>query len=482
MTKLQIALICTFILSALSIAFLTKFAHLYGFVSKVDFRRTAKSKIPLLGGVGIYFSFFIVSFSFFNSPETKIFFLTSIPIFLIGIADDIWELTPKAKFSAQFLSIFIWCSQSSSMSLLSQAGLPLYMVNLFSGIWILGAMNSTNMLDGIDGIASSFAIVGCFAVGFLPGQIHSQNLWLMAAAYAGFLIFNFAPAKIYLGDLGSQLIGLFLSTQLLEWRPENFSGLDLFVPLLVFCLPQVDALLAITRRLRSGQSALHADQDHLHHKILRSLGSVRTTWVMMTIIIMASSTASLMAASSLQPIFKIGILVSTICMLTTILWWTLKTESIMTKRLMEYGKILIQRHFKLQKQLTINRNFKSGIVVYDLTPYYLELQSHGLEKLERFVESFHDFVKMNHSAGTAYLVNQHSVAVTDHRIGGQQLFRTNLCFHFSDLTKKFNVEKSEASEPTGMKFFAQNEIELFAKQYDLEYDKVAMPEKIAIAV
>ena len=468
MANIGYALLAAFLTSVLAVSFFIKFAPSIGLVSKRNFRRQELSKIPLLGGLGIYLSFFVVSIAFYGPSQVSNFFWISLPILVVGIADDALEFSAKIKFSAQLTAISIWCFLTPPTSLLSQVGLPIIAVNIFATIWILGVMNATNMIDGLDGIASTFAIITCVAAGFLPGHIDSTNLWIMGFAYFGFFIFNFAPAKIYLGDLGSQLIGLFLAIQLLDWKPEPFSKFDLFIPLLMFAFPQIDAVLAITRRLLAGQSPFHADKEHLHHKILRSLESVRQTWTLISLIVGVCACVAWIIATSNDSVIKYGVLASTVTSLSIILWWTLKTESIMTKRVALDGKFLMTDHFQLEGDVVLYSDLES-VVIYDLRPYYQDLQAHGLEKLDHFIKRFSEYIKTTHEGSATYLINYHSVVVTEKRLAISLIFKTNLTQNFFALTREFKIQKNEGLEPLGVKFFSVSGFEEYAKKNRISY-------------
>ena len=138
MANIGFALLSAFLTSVLAVSFLIKVAPSIGLVSKRNFRRQEVSKIPLLGGLGIYISFFAVSFAFYGASQVSNFFWISLPILIVGIADDAWEFSAKIKFSAQLTSISIWCFLTPATTLLSQVGLPIIAVNIFATIWILG--------------------------------------------------------------------------------------------------------------------------------------------------------------------------------------------------------------------------------------------------------------------------------------------------------------------------------------------------------
>ncbi len=462
MTNLTIILCCAFFESVIFVALLKRYVPNFGLVSKRNFRRLEPSQIPLLGGLGIYISFLSSSLFFLSSPSTLRFFVMSLPILIVGIADDIYELSPRTKVTSQLLAIVIWCLNETP-TLLIDTGVSSPLAYIFSAFWILGVMNATNMIDGIDGIASSFAILGFAAAGFLPGQIDSTGLWIMSACYCGFFVFNFAPAKIYLGDLGSQLIGLYLATELMCWRPTIPSKYNLLVPLMIFAFPQIDAMLAIYRRLMAGQSPFHADKEHLHHKVLHSLESVRLSWVFISIIIAINAVTALIISADTETFIKFEVLISSVTLLTTLLWWTIKTEKVMTSRIAQYGNVIIQKKFEIAQELEITSSLKS-IVVYDLKPYYEGLLVRGLGAIDNFIESFSLLIKKQHPKSEVFLIGDYSILIMRKYFADSVEFKAEVNLQFLGLTKKYNIQKNDSASPRGLSFLSLTELEQLAKK------------------
>lgn len=145
-------------------------------------------------------------------------------------------------------------------------GVPLAM------IWILGAINSFNLLDGADGIASSLGIIFSLTLGFMAiSTNHGADAMIafaMAGALLGFLRFNFPPASMYLGDAGSMLIGLVLSTLALRCTLKEAATVAFATPLAIWAIPIFDSLAAVLRRKLTGRSIYATDRGHIHHRLL----------------------------------------------------------------------------------------------------------------------------------------------------------------------------------------------------------------------
>jgi UDP-GlcNAc:undecaprenyl-phosphate/decaprenyl-phosphate GlcNAc-1-phosphate transferase len=140
--------------------------------------------------------------------------------------------------------------------------------------WIIGVMNAINLLDGLDGLASGVSAI--IAYGLMASGIYldsPRSVVMMAAlagACLGFLRHNFYPAKIFLGDSGSQFIGyVFAVAALIEHSYKAATAASLLLPLTAMMLPIADTGLAIIRRIRGRRSIFHADNFHLHHRLLR---------------------------------------------------------------------------------------------------------------------------------------------------------------------------------------------------------------------
>jgi len=316
------ALPFAFVVSYVTMPLLERFATSSGIVAKRCARRSQSSTIPLLGGLGVYASF-VTTLALFGglAPSTS-FLVASFPLLITGIADDIWELKPKIKFLAQFFCVFMWLELSpASIQLLAVTGLPSFLCYPLVGFWILGVMNATNLIDGLDGLASTFAILGCLATSLLPGMQNTASLFVMAAAYCGFLLRNFAPARIYLGDFGSQMIGFYLASRLLTWQPPHASGLNLLVPLFIFAFPEIDAICAMARRSLGGRSLFQGDQNHLHHQVLNLMQDVRMAWGFLTSVLVMTGAISFLLATTENLNARIGTALLATGFLMTILFF-----------------------------------------------------------------------------------------------------------------------------------------------------------------
>jgi UDP-GlcNAc:undecaprenyl-phosphate GlcNAc-1-phosphate transferase len=139
--------------------------------------------------------------------------------------------------------------------------------------WVLIVINAINLIDGLDGLASGAVLIASMALWWVArshGDFYVMFICaLLAGATLGFLRFNFPPARIFMGDVGSHFLGLTLAAaSLLENRKET-AAVTLLFPLVAMGLPIADSLLAFVRRARHGQPVFRADSEHIHHRLLR---------------------------------------------------------------------------------------------------------------------------------------------------------------------------------------------------------------------
>jgi UDP-GlcNAc:undecaprenyl-phosphate GlcNAc-1-phosphate transferase len=190
----------------------------------------------------------------------------------IGVLDDCLKLRPRWKLLGQIISALIVVAWGSTVNELTLCGYTIELGALsvvFAMTWLVGAMNAINMLDGVDGEASALGLVLSLAVGWIAclGASPSAAIPAMAlsGALGGFLAYNLPPARIYLGDAGSMLIGLVLGVLTLQGIPKVPGTLPIAAAIAVMAIPILDGLAAVVRRRLTGRPASTADRRHIHH-------------------------------------------------------------------------------------------------------------------------------------------------------------------------------------------------------------------------
>ncbi len=270
-----IAFIVTYILTP----YLEKVGKKQNMVDIPNYRKIHEKAIPNLGGVAIFFGF-LLSLLLGSQIDIQIKFLVAAGtlILLLGIVDDIVDLSPRNKFLIQMLPALIVIISNQALiknfmeGPLKSWGLLSYLIYPVLIFWIVGVTNSINLIDGLDGLACGISILA-FLVFFIlgiPQGLPSLNLvnLILASSMLAFLRFNFFPAQIFLGDSGSTFSGFMLASSGVLWVLRSENLLYIFIPVMILFLPIFDTLWAIFRRFKNHQPIFQADKQHLHHRLL----------------------------------------------------------------------------------------------------------------------------------------------------------------------------------------------------------------------
>jgi len=275
--------VTVFILPALSYA-----AFRIGLVDKPNQRRKVhESPKALVGGLGIVLALIFTSLFFFSNFTLEGFFAGIAILAITGFLDDLRELGHRWKFFAQIAAtvMIIVLGKTLLLSfgdLLSFGPIDLGILTIPMTIFcVVGVINALNMIDGLDGLAGGIAFIAsaAFAVlSFISGRLDLFFLSLaLSGAILGFLKYNWRPASLFMGDLGSLAIGFTLAFFSIEITQEKDSRVPPVTPLLILAVPITDTLVVMIKRAMSGKSPFHADKGHLHHILLRMGFSHQTT-------------------------------------------------------------------------------------------------------------------------------------------------------------------------------------------------------------
>ena len=261
---------------------------------KQETGRTQKKFISRMGGIGIYISFLVTFFllRFLLGFGKEIFLIDEIPyieillasscIFLIGIIDDIIYLSPKIRLLCQFtISIIAWFNGlrigNIDISFLGnlnlEISLPFFLNLIISSIFLVGMTNAINWIDGLDGLAAGH--IGLSAFGICLIYIFSSsplfNFLLplsLIGSILGFLFYNFYPAKIYMGDGGSNFLGFMISSIAILMTQSSSLKVNIFSLALLNFLPISNMIVVIFERIYNGFSPFYPDRRHIHDKII----------------------------------------------------------------------------------------------------------------------------------------------------------------------------------------------------------------------
>jgi len=303
------SIILPILLSLLITPWVIRFAYKIGATDAPGERKVHTKAIPRIGGLAILLSSGISILTIFllfpgmftnvsgNSGLVAVLVFCFVSLFALGFLDDLKPLSPEIKFGVQLLLAtiiyFAGFKISNITNLLGAGILDVGIIDFpLTIIWIVGITNAFNLIDGLDGLAAGVAVIACisiFIVSAMAYQIDTAVIALIiAGSLIGFLRYNFNPAKIFLGDSGSMLIGFSLALLSIQSTAKITTGFALLFPILVLVLPIADTLVSMIRRLlgsflernpegisRSPLRRLYVmftpDNSHIHHRIL-SLG------------------------------------------------------------------------------------------------------------------------------------------------------------------------------------------------------------------
>ncbi len=282
-------------LISLLIAFITtpvvrRFAIKIGAVDiPKDNRRMHKAPMPYLGGVAIYLAVIITVLVFAPLTRENIAIILGGTIIAIsGVIDDIKDLSPRKKILFQLaagivlliggIKVEFFTNPFASGNTIVNLGLLSIPITLF---WVVGITNTVNLIDGLDGLAAGVSMISSLSLMFVANKFGNSEISLIAAILAGaclgFLPYNFNPAKIFMGDTGALFLGFMLSAISVEGVMKSAATIAIVVPVLILGIPIFDTAFAICRRLLNGQSISSADKGHLHHRLLETGLSQKST-------------------------------------------------------------------------------------------------------------------------------------------------------------------------------------------------------------
>lgn len=261
----------------------------FGWVDKPDaVRKLHALPTPNVGGLAIAAGFAIGllflqiashTWSLDLALPSTSFWICSLIILCAGFYDDTRGLGFKAKFAVQIVVAYVLlhAGYRVDVSSLPFIGAGIFDQALFSipltVIWIVGVINAINLMDGLDGLAAGVVLIAFLSLSLIFGVQGEYGLMLkglvIGAALFAFLVYNFNPASIFMGDSGSLLLGYLLAVLSLSARATADPLLALLVPGVVLGLPVLDTGLSIVRRLQEGKAICAPDHDHIHHRLVQ---------------------------------------------------------------------------------------------------------------------------------------------------------------------------------------------------------------------
>lgn len=320
--RILLALAAAFAISFFLLPYVRRFAENVGAVDQPSARRINDHPVPRMGGISIFCGFIVACLLFVRlTTQVKGILVGCCVISLMGALDDVIDLNPWLKLVGQIAAAIIAVSFgviSDTFTNFLEVGGFIYPGSTISRIitvlWIVGCTNAVNLIDGLDGLAvgmSSISAATLFVISLVVegGDPNiSVILVCLLGACIGFWPYNRNPAKIFMGDVGSQMLGYVLSTVSVIGLFKMHALVTMLIPVMSMAVPLADTSFAIVRRLLKGQSPFHADKGHLHHRLLAlGLTQRQAVTVMYSISIVLSVFAFLMVGErrSVKIIFLI---------------------------------------------------------------------------------------------------------------------------------------------------------------------------------
>ena len=286
------------VLSAVLTFAVRSFARKYGFVAKPKTDRWHKKPTAMMGGVAIFLATLLVFLLFVEqTAQSWIVMGGASLLFLVGLIDDALNIKPYQKLIGQFIG--------TALVISSGLVLPWTDSQIFNiaitAFWIIGITNAINLLDNMDGLAAGIAAIAAFslALGFGAGSNPADLLLVCAfvGALAGFLIFNFNPASIFMGDSGSMFVGFLLASSVLltdiGGRSRSVFSV-LAVPVLILFVPIFDTTFVTILRKIWGRKASQGGRDHTSHRLVALGLSERSAVLLLYALALAAGVLSLL--------------------------------------------------------------------------------------------------------------------------------------------------------------------------------------------
>ncbi len=272
-----IIVLSAFVVAYFSTPLAIKVAYKLGAIDKPDQRKVHHQTMPRLGGLAIFLAFMIVTLIISWGNEAFYGILAGgLIVFLVGMLDDMYQLSPWIKLLGQCLAavvamyfgviVHFVTNPFDGLLALGYLSLPL------TFLWIVGVTNAINLIDGLDGLAGGVSAIAAATMGIVS-LLHGQTAvaitaFILVAAIAGFLPYNFHPARTFMGDGGSNFLGFVLACLAIMGTAKSAALISLFVPIVILGIPIFDTFFAIIRRIYKRAPIFMPDKDHLHHRLM----------------------------------------------------------------------------------------------------------------------------------------------------------------------------------------------------------------------
>lgn len=269
-----------------------RFARRVGAVDQPKARGLGRESTPLLGGLAIYAGALVAALIFLDTtPRTHDRFVGILAgatlITIVGAIDDRFDLHPAVKLLGQVVAAIVPVSAGVEVGNITAPFLGAVDFGGAAGpitvVGLVAMMNVVNFSDGVDGLAAGICAISAIAFSIIAFDLDRSHAGILAActagAAAGFLVHNFPPASIYMGDCGANLLGFLLGCVAVEGAVKTQAVLALVIPLVVLAVPFLDTTFVVLKRMKYKRKVYVADANHFHHRFSRIGFSERKTLI-----------------------------------------------------------------------------------------------------------------------------------------------------------------------------------------------------------
>jgi len=323
---LIIAFPIAFLISLAIVPVIRRLSIQFGILATPRVDRWHSGSIPKIGGVGIFCAWGLsILIVYFIAPKYQYnwaLFAGSGIIFFLGLIDDFKQISPPAKLVGEIIAASVVVFFGRNIDFFADDFLNI----LVTFLWLVGITNAINLLDNMDGLAGGVSFIAAILLSILFWKSGNQDLIIVSLALAGgllgFLIFNFPPASIFMGDNGSLFLGFTLSALAIARVPQASNLLAVMgVPTLLFLLPILDTSLVTITRILRGQSPAQGGKDHTSHRLIAFGLSERQAVIILYIVACTAGVLGIIIESlnyAISLIF-IPLLLTTLALLTAYL-------------------------------------------------------------------------------------------------------------------------------------------------------------------
>lgn len=314
MLSFAAAFLMSLVVAAIATPIVLRVALRHGFYDAPGERKIHTRPIPRLGGLAIVLAFFAsvsavliagtgASQALNTTSHILGLYIGGLLIAAIGIYDDLKGANAVQKLIVQVgVAVLMFALDHRIQNISNPFGGGYIELGVFALpvtiLWFVGVINAVNLIDGLDGLAGGIGLISVsvlFALGVMDNNtLAALFCAALAGSLAGFLFFNFNPARIFMGDTGSLFLGFVLATFSISTSSKGSTTVALVIPMLALGLPIIDTFLAIGRRVRKQRPIFSADQDHIHHKLLRAGLSHRQAVITLYVVAVFLAAAALL--------------------------------------------------------------------------------------------------------------------------------------------------------------------------------------------